>query len=909
MDTEDSFTVDLTDIKVDNVVKTGNKALNLKLLLKSNLRVPKGYVITTSAYSLFLTRNKIDKLIQDLIDDINYSDYDSILKVSEILRKKIIDSPLPEKLVQEISTKYSHYDSVDVAVRSSATAEDLPTLSFAGQYDTFLNVKTLKQIYHHVKQCYASLWTKRALIYRETNQIPQTGVKIAVIIQKMISVKSSGVMFTANPITNDASETLIESNFGLGESLVSGHINPDQYTAQEIIKKGKKEFRVISKKIGRKEHAVFPKNAKNDIGVETVVLSDQKSRESSLSNINITKLAKIGQNVEKIFGGKPQDIEWALDQDNQINILQSRPITSLKNQIKGIDIIWSRGYSDDYWNDPVTPLFFDILGDNLTKIVNIELNSIMGYKSMEKNLLKLHNGHVYFNLKVLRQKVENEIPKMMRNEDILNYFPDGYGHYGKETILNLPFHLKNRVIAELRIMFHDPNGSITKTAKKYEEWTESGFNPFCVNFDIKFKKIKDTKDRIGLLSLAKELDRVMITHFRLVRYGIPVHNIGMNLLTQYLLNRFLGEKASKLYYPVLISGLKHKLTETNEGIYSIANIIQKNTRLKTILLRKSSGDIYNILLNDKDLQIQEFLNDLESFFKNFGDRGFTREPYYPRWNEKPMVHVFNILKSLSLEDTSKKQKKRKPDHDFREKIEKFIESKIRSQHFGFLKWKIFRTILKISRIYIIFRENQRFNLDRWITRNRIVFLEIGQLLFEEGFLKESSDIFFLKKGEVEQLMRYKFKESEKSKLKDEITKRKNVFLKFENEVPPKFIRGSHEFDDVFKYSHNSVVFKGIPASSGIIVGKIHIIQFIDQISEVQANEILVVPRTDPGWTPVFSKIGGLITETGGILSHGAVVSRECGIPAVTNIPNACKIFKNGQIVRINGYDGTITIKN
>jgi pyruvate,water dikinase len=146
-------------------------------------------------------------------------------------------------------------------------------------------------------------------------------------------------------------------------------------------------------------------------------------------------------------------------------------------------------------------------------------------------------------------------------------------------------------------------------------------------------------------------------------------------------------------------------------------------------------------------------------------------------------------------------------------------------------------------------------------------------------------------------------------LQIEISNRKRDFLKFEHDVPPKFLLNSHEFNDVLKYSKDCSIFQGIPSSHGIITGKIHIIRTINQISTVKANEILVVPRTDPGWTPVFSKIGGLITETGGVLSHGAVVSREYGIPAVTNVPNACKLFKNGQIVNMNGYNGIIKIKN
>lgn len=906
---EGPFTVSFTDISTDDVKKIGNKAANLSLLMAKAFSVPEGYVIKTSAYTLFLMRNKLDNIIQDSLNKIKDNDYNSIEVAAKSIKNAIEGSPLPIELTNEISAKYPHYDSYYVAVRSSATAEDLPSASFAGQYDTYLNLKGLKQIFHHIKQCYASLWTGRAISYRIKNMIPHNSVKIATIVQKMISPKSAGVLFTANPITSDISEILIESNFGLGESLVSGQINPDQYIIQKILKKGKKVFKIINKRIGKKKFATFSKETNGDSGIEQKILSEQKSTESSLSDKIIIKLARIGSEIENIFGGKPQDIEWAIDQDDHIHLLQSRPITSMSPQKNREKTIWSRGYSDDYWNDPVSPLFFELLGENLTKIVNIELNSILGYENIDNKLLKLYNGHVYFNLNVLKLKVENEIPKMVRNEDLLNYFPDGYGYYGKETIKNLPFHLKNRVIAEIRVMFYDPDGSITKTAVKYDEWTNMIFNPFCINFDLKFKKIEDTSDGLALFSLAEDLNRAMVPHFCLVRYGIPVHNIGMNLMTQYLLTRFLGKNESLLYYPVLISGLKHKLTETNEGIHSLAALIQDNSNLKSIILDNKSENIYNLLKHEKNSQIHNFLLEFDNFLKNFGDRGFTREPYYPRWSEKPMTHIFNILKSLTTETTHEKISKNFSSCEIQEKTEKIVEYKIRSQRFGFIKWKILCVILKLSRLYIIFRENQRFILDRWITRNRRVFLEIGKLLTNEGILKESNDIFFLKKREIEDLLHHKFNESEISKLKIEISNRKRDFLKFEHDLPPKFLLDSHEFNDVLKYSKDSSIFQGIPASHGIITGKIHIIRTINQISTVKANEILVVPRTDPGWTPVFSKIGGLITETGGVLSHGAVVSREYGIPAVTNVPNACKLFKNGQIVNINGYNGIITIKN
>ncbi|MEJ2252165.1 MAG: hypothetical protein P8Y97_21195 [Candidatus Lokiarchaeota archaeon] len=168
----------------------------------------------------------------------------------------------------------------------------------------------------------------------------------------------------------------------------------------------------------------------------------------------------------------------------------------------------------------------------------------MGYKKMDTQLLKLFNGHVYFNLKVLKTKVANEIPSFIRNQDILNYFPKGEGPFGKKTMKELPFKLVNRLIAEIRVSVYDPNGSILKTADVYDEWSENVFLPFCEYFDEKFRTLRNNNNLNSLYSLAEELDKVMIDHFRLVRYGIPVHNIGMNLITRYLLKRFLGEKGA-----------------------------------------------------------------------------------------------------------------------------------------------------------------------------------------------------------------------------------------------------------------------------------------------------------------------------------------------------------------------------
>ncbi|MHA2267922.1 MAG: PEP-utilizing enzyme [Promethearchaeota archaeon] len=573
------------------------------------------------------------------------------------------------------------------------------------------------------------------------------------------------------------------------------------------------------------------------------------------------------------------------------------------------EILWTRGYSDDYWNDNVTPLYFELLGDHITKVVNIELNSIMGYKLMDTELLKLYRAHVYFNLNVIKRKIENEIPKFIRNENVLNYFPNGSGPYGKNTMRNLPFHIISRIVAELRISFHDPNGAMSKTAEAYENWEQEKFIPFCNKYNEELQKLRVNGDLKDLISLIEDLDKLMIGHFRLIRYGIPVHNIGMNLLVQYLLTRFLNKEESIKYYPVLVSGLENKLTETNDQIHKLVSLINKSQELKSIIINEESSDIWNILTTKRDPPFDNFLNEFKLFLDKYGHRGFTREIYYPRWKEAPMNNLFDLLKALVGDQSEELDRVKAKNSKKRELIEKIVEKKIKSRRFGLLKWKILSLILKNSRKYISFRENQRFNLDKWITMNRNTFLEIGRRLTEKGYITEENQIFFLCKQEIKNLAFEIFSDNEIQKLSSEVLKRQKDFKMYENKIPPKFLLGSREFDDTVIHNKDSKVFHGIPASQGITTAPIRVLHNINLISTIRVGEILVVPQTDPGWTPVFSKIGGLITETGGILSHGAVVSREYGIPAVTNISNACNMFKTGQLVMINGYDGTIIPQN
>ncbi|MBM3291285.1 hypothetical protein FJY84_01245, partial [Candidatus Bathyarchaeota archaeon] len=725
-------------------------------------------------------------------------------------------------------------------------------------------------------------------------QFNEKDALIAVIIQKMVPSKSAGVIFTANPVTSDKTELIIESNWGLGESVVSGYAEPDKFT----LKKTVEENLILSREIGSK-NVIIDSSETGTIHKK----DDERKEKSSLTDEEIIQLSKIAVKIENVFN-EAQDIEWAIDDEGKPSILQSRPITFLKEINPKDNIVWSRGYSDDYWNDSVSPLFFELLGDHLTEIVNVELNKIMGYNTLNtpetSQLLRLHKAHAYFNLEVLKQKVSNEIPGFLRNEDLLNYFPAGSGKYGKDTIKNQPFNLFGRLWAELMVTLKDPNGKGSKTAAVYDEWTQNIFNSYFKEFMENSQRLPEYSNQ-ELFNKSNEANEIMVGHYRLVRYGIPVHNIGMNLLTQYLLNRWVGREDARRIYPILVSGLKHKTSETNSRINELADIVRSSQELTKLILETPSNEIIERLEQTKTTDSERFKTELKKFNVDFGFRGFTREVYYKRWGEDPSL-IFDILKPLAIGDVIIFSEVEKQNITLKNDTEKYVKRKIISGLTGSIKWKFFSGILNTARRYIIFREQQRYNLDKWITMMRHVYLEAGKRFVNQGILEDPSEIFFLTKKEVKTLL---LENSETINFKPIILERESSFHRYENITPPKFLQGEREFNDPPPPDSKRLI--GIPASQGLHTATIRVLLVIDDIWQVKAGEILIVPRTDPGWTPVFSKIGGLVTETGGVLSHGAVVAREYGIPAVTNVYNACKILKTGMKGTIDGVKGEVTI--
>ncbi|MGC9516457.1 MAG: PEP/pyruvate-binding domain-containing protein [Methanomicrobiales archaeon] len=887
------------------IEKIGGKALNLSKLSSAGFNVPPAIIVSVEAYDFFI-KQELEGKISKIIDSIDFKNEDSISKGCSFIRNIIRSQKLPQNLFLEITNKINKLPDGYYAVRSSAVAEDLEDASFAGQLDSFLNIEK-KDILTKIIDCWASYWNDRAVKYRHDSSIGHLDTEIeaagiAVLVQKMANAEISGVTFTSNPV-DGSNNIVIESTWGFGEAIASGIVTPDSFVID-------RQGNIIEKNIKTKKKGYFLKNGENTL----TSISEEKREKSSLNEKLLKELLNKGIELEEYFG-VAQDIEWAIDcgkskidnidkKNSNIYILQSRPVTTLTDSSKKDDILWTRAYGDEYWADATTPLFYDVMGKMLTDYVNHEGARIMGYKEItDSKLLKLHKSRVYFNSWVL-EKAFSYYPKFARSKELLNYFPIE----DQERISQYPSILHKTLISQILVAIRDPDGMMHKTDKAYKKWSK-GFMEKCESFDnIDLKTISDAE----LLSIYNDIETSGIKHYQLIRYGMVSHSIATNLMIKNWLVEWMGDSDGKLYAG-LISGLEdNKTVEMNISFSDLAKILRKD---KNLLEKINSIDNLNSLnesdINDLISLNTSFKNCFDSFIKNYGHRSNTREILYPRWREDK-GYVLEVIKLLSSSDLDLRKKE---DESRRNRLEteKDVKYRIKKQSFGFFKSKIFFLVLNLAQRYLTFRENQRFYLDHLLFRQRLMLLEMGRRLMIENIINEVDDVFFLYEKELFRFFNQENSSTESneitySKIREKILKRKKEFYRYKSSLPPKFIKNGIEFDDtVMEYDKNSVY--GAAASPGTFHGVARVVESIEELSKLEDNEILITSNTDPAWTAVFSKIGGLITETGGILSHGAVISREYRIPAVTAVKGATEIFKTGEELVVDGNEGVIFKKN
>ncbi len=855
--------LDSSDLDIGLV---GGKGVNIARMAQEGFSVPPAISVTVDAYEMFLDRNGLREAISGILDGTDFDDDRSLEASSERIRSLFLDAKVADDDLLDVGIHLGMKGDY-FAVRSSAVAEDLEDASFAGQQDTYLNVGR-NDLVRKVLECWASYWNSRAMKYRHDAGKGHLDQGMAVVIQRMVGSDISGVMFTVDPVTG-RDEVVVEASWGLGESIVSGIVNPDNY----VLSKPGLEVKDFT--VNEKRQGYYLLDGANRL----VDIPGDKARARCADDGMLRLIGEQGLALERHFGC-PQDIEWAVE-DGKVYILQSRSITTLPDASEHDGILWSRGYGDEYWADATTPMFYTVMGRMLTDYVNHEGAHMMGYRDLESGpLTKLHKSRVYFSATVL-ERIFAHYPKFIRSKELLEYFP------AKEQarIAAYPNDWFGTIKSQICLFFRDRDGMIWKTDKVYRKWAE-GFLGLCAEFD--------SQDLAGLEDpeLADWYERIRkgsTKHYQLIRYGMVSHSIMTNLLVKNWTAKWLGDDGT-VYAGLMCAPEDNKTVEANKGFSDLGKALREDA-----VAREKAGslspDEFVRWLHGSGTPFEKAY---DGFIAEFGHRSGTRELNAPRWAEDHDYVVGTAVRmcdeGVDLREDYERSKKRK----------QAAEEEVRSR-LGFFRRGVLFKVLKLARTYLTFRENQRFYLDHMMYRNRLLFLEEGRRLCEKGLLDEPDDIFFLEDTEAIAILRG----GEAQDIRSTIAPRKAIFTKYRDRLPPKFLLNGVDFDDE-PVAHGGVLV-GAASSPGRGEARVRVIMDVKDLGQVEKGEILVTSNTDPGWTVVFSKLGGLIAETGGILCHGAVISREYQIPAVTAVKSATTILHTGDLVSLDGSKGEVTI--
>ncbi|MDP4132676.1 MAG: phosphoenolpyruvate synthase [Bacillota bacterium] len=846
--------LNFADINKTMLPIVGGKGANLGELTKiGGLNVPGGFCITTDVYKAAAQSCGISSLISEITAD-------NTSEISSEIRGRIENAQLPQSVVDEIKVS----ENTAYAVRSSATSEDLPTASFAGQQDTYLNIIGKDNIINAIKKCLASLFTERAVVYRNQNNFPHDKVSLSVVIQEMVQSEMSGIMFTADPVSGNRKVISIDASFGLGEALVSGLVNSDNYKIYN--------GRIIAKKVENKEISIV-----SDKSGGTAVKSIN-NKNQVLTDEQILELSEIGKKIEAHFDS-PQDIEWAFS-DGKFYIVQSRPITTLYPTIENKDNknhIYTCMAHTQMMTDAMKPLglaFFPLF------ISGFFMPSAGGRLFLDSSPdLKSKIGRFIWSkaMGVADPYYPSIIDELNKRKDFMKNLAGGKKALSINSYISplFPFEM-------FRILIKKDKESANKLSTRSEKYIQ--------NLDKEYSKY------VG----AEVVDKAEITlkSLQKVMYDYKIMGtIYAGLMAQSWINRkckkWCGiEKAAD----VLIQSVDNNVT-SNMGLdlLDVADVVREYPEIMKYFESPNNNTFFEDL--EKLSGGREVASAIKNYLNKYGVRctgeiDITR----PRFYEQPTDLVPLIMNNISSHEPN--YRKTSTDKKLREVEE--LKSKIISKLSKHRTKKMLERI-DLMRPLIGFREFPKFSMIQcyWVIKK--AWMREADKLVEKGILENREDVYYLMIDEFRDLI-------EKGKVDYKIiNQRKEEFKAYEKLSPPRVITSEGEcFFGTLNVEIPEGALGGLPVSQGVIEGTARVV-FKMEDAKMQDGEILVTRFTDPSWTPVFVSISGLVTEVGGQMTHGSVIAREYGIPAVVSVNDATTKIKTGDKIKVDGTLGYVQI--
>ncbi len=863
-----SFVLDFQEIEKTQLFLVGGKGLNLGELSNiQGIQVPEGFCVTTVGYEQAIGKNGAFQTLLNQLAMLKIEERDRIGEISKKIREVIMAVEIPVDVVESVAHYLSHFgDEHAYAVRSSATAEDLPYASFAGQQDTYLNVIGKENILQHIKKCWASLFTDRAVIYRMQNGFDHNQVSICVVIQKMVFPEASGILFTADPITSNRKVLSIDASFGLGEALVSGLVSADNYKV--------KEDEIVEKVIATKKLAIY---GRKEGGTERKKISPNQQKVQTLTEQQILQLARIGRQIEAYFGC-PQDIEWRLV-DDTFYIVQSRPITTLypiPEVNDGENHVYVSVGHQQMMTDPLKPL-----GMSLFQLTSFGPRFQAGGRLFVDVAQRLASpASREFLLNTIGESeplIKDALMTVIERDNFIKLLPDDE----KENSKRMP-------PAGSQPQIENDPAIVTDLIKNSEASIEG------LKQNIQMKSGSDVLSFI--LEDIQQLKKILFDP-----QSMAVIMAGMNALSwiNEKIEQWLGEKNAA---DVLSQSVQHNITsEMGLALLDVADVIRPYPEVIAYLQHVEDDRFLDELIQFKGGE--KVRDAIDAFLNKYGMRCSGEiDITKTRWSEQPATIIPMILNHIR--DFEYGASKRKFEEGLQEALKKEAELLERLQHLPDGEQKVEETKRMICNLrnFIGYREYPKYGMIHRYFIYKQALLKEAEKLVQNNVLDEIEDIYYLTFEELHEVVRT-------NKLDYKIIhKQKNAYKLYEKLTPPRVITSDGEII-TGKYKRENLpaeAIVGLPVSSGVVEGRARVILNMED-ANLEDGDILVTAFTDPGWTPLFVSIKGLVTEVGGLMTHGAVIAREYGLPAVVGVENATKLIKDGQRIRVHGTEGYIEV--
>ena len=862
----DCYVLDFQEIDQTQVALAGGKGAHLGELSRiDGVRVPRGFCVTTDAFWRIIEQAPALDDQLDRLSRLKPDEQEAIRALTLAARRTIEEIAVPVDLAAAIEQSLARLGSErGYAVRSSATAEDSPTASFAGQHDTYLNVVGHAAVLEHIKRCWASLLSERAVTYRLRNGIDNRKVSMAVVVQQMAFPAAAGVLFTADPATGNRKVCAVEASFGLGEALVSGLTNADVFRVRDGM--------ITNKTIATKQVAI---DASPSGGVQRTAIEAKQQRQPALTDAQVIRLAELGRRIEAHFG-RPQDIEWCLVNDD-FQIVQSRPITTLFPVPKADDgthhVYLSTGHQQNM-TDAMKPLGISVwqhtgavqfheAGGRLF----VDVTRAFASPSGRAGLLQLAGKS---------DELTGDALRTLHERGFVPPLPDASPPAGRPpSSATAPIETDPRLVDELIA-----NTEAAIAALKIDIRGKSG--PALLEF------------------ILAEMQKQKRTLFDPRSYQVILAGMEAAWWLNDQLQAWLGEKNVA---DILTQSVSNNVTsEMGLALLDVADVIRAHANVVAFLQQHVDDDGFLDELPkipDGGEAGSAILDWLDKYgMRGVGEIDITR----PRWSERPAMLLPAILSNVKNFEPG--AAKRRFEHGRQEawKKEQEVLERLRALPDGTRKAEEAKRMIDRVRTFAGYREYPKYGIVRRYFIYKMALLDEAERLVRANVLREKEDIFYLSLDEILDVARTNHVDDRL------IRERKEAFQWYQGLTPPRVltsegesVTGSYRRDDL-----PAGALVGLGVSAGIVEGRARVVLKM-QDAELEPGDILVTAYTDPSWTPLFVAIKGLVTDVGGLMSHGTVIAREYGLPAVVGVEHATRLIRDGQRIRVNGSEGYIEI--